>query len=86
MISGSRHNLMNARLNNQSYDRQIKQRVHLPLNLISQYVIKEEFGKPSYTDSFSPKTNLPYNNYKILHESSVARFPSNKFAQTLADY
>ena len=35
----------------------------------------------SYTDSLSPKITC-----KILHKSSVARFPANKFVRAHADY
>ena len=59
---------------------QVKQRVHLPM-------IKTEFGKHSYT---LIRSHLKYNpriiTSKILHESSVARFPANKFAPVHADY
>ena len=61
-------------------DMQTKQRVHLKL------CNQKEFGKHSYTDSLSPKIKPPYNNLQILHESSVARFPANKFARAQADY
>ena len=55
---------------------QIKQRVHLPII----HVIKKKFGKHSYTDSLSPKINPRIITCKISHESSVPRFPGNKFA------
>ena len=60
---------------------QIKQRVHLPM-------IKKKFGKHSSTVSLSPKITPPppITTCKILHESSVARFPANKFARAHADY
>ena len=53
---------------------QIKQKVHLPMNLCVH--ARRNFGKNCHTDSLSPKT----------HESSVPRFPANKFAQAHADY
>ena len=53
---------------------------------LQNYVIKKEFGKRSYTDSLSPKIKPRIITCKILHESSVARFPTNKFARAHADY
>ena len=56
---------------------QIKQRVHLPMKLFDQEGIwKTQF----FTDSLSPKIKPPYNNLQNITESSVARFPANKFA------
>ena len=47
---------------------------------------QREFGKHSDTDSLLPKIKPLITTYKILHESSVARFPAKKFAQAQADY
>ena len=62
---------------------QLKPRVHLPMKLCDQ----EGIGKTQlHTDSLSPKIKPQYNNLQILHESSVARFPANKFARVHAGY
>ena len=62
---------------------QIKQRVHLPMKLCDQEGI---WKTQLYTDSPSPKIKPRIITCKILHESSVARFPANKFARAHADY
>ena len=62
---------------------QIKQRVHLHMKLCDQEGISKT---QLYTDSPSPKIKPCIITCKILHESSVARFPANKFARAHADY
>ena len=62
---------------------QIKQRVHLPMKLCDQEGI---WKTQLYTDSLSSKLKPCIITCKILHESSVARFPANKFARAHADY
>ena len=62
---------------------QIKQRVRLPMKLCDQEGI---WKAQLYTDSLSPKINPRIKTCKILHESSVARFPTNKFARAHASY
>ena len=52
---------------------QMKQRVHLPMKLCDQ----EGIWKTQFTDSLSPKIKPSYITCKILHESSVARFPAS---------
>ena len=52
----------------------------MPMKLCDQ----EEFGK--HSDQLSPKIKTRIIACKILHESSVAPFPSNKFARVHADY
>ena len=56
---------------------QIKQRVHLPMKLCDQEGI---WKTQLYTDSLSLKINPRIITCKILHESSVARLPADKFA------
>ena len=49
-------------------------------------MIKQKFGKHTYTDSLSPKIKPRIITCKILHESSVARFPAYEFTRAHADY
>ena len=51
--------------------------IHLPMKLCDREGI---WKTQLYTDSLSPKIKPCIITCQILHESSVARFPTNKFS------